>query len=186
VIYNESISGDFANSGLTPTGGLVAAAGSNQIFGTTGNTGTLDRDYFTVTIPTGLQLNAITVLPGTTAGNISFIGMQAGNQVTLPTNASTATGLLGWWHYGPSDINDNLLPPMSTPANGSSGFTIPLGAGNYSFWIQDFTPGTFTYGFDFAVAAAPEPATWGFMVAALTMFGVQRRFVTRSARRRIR
>src|SRR4051812_34443130 len=86
VIYNEAVMGDFAGSGLTPTGGIVTSAGSNQILGTTGNTGTPDRDYFTVTIPTGLQLNAITVLPGTTAGNLSFIGVQAGSQVTLPNN----------------------------------------------------------------------------------------------------
>ena len=102
VIYNETVNGDFANSGLTPTGGLVAAAGSNQILGTTGNTGTPDRDYFTVTIPTGLQLNAITVLPGTTAGNVSFIGVQAGNQGTLPVTTATAAGL----SMGPSSHGD--------------------------------------------------------------------------------
>ena len=51
VIYNEAISGDLANSGLTPTG-VTVTLGSNQILGTTGGT---DRDYFTFSVPAGLQ-----------------------------------------------------------------------------------------------------------------------------------
>src|SRR5262245_65542933 len=50
VIYSEAISGDFSNSGLTPTP-VTVSAGSNQIFGTTGNVGGTDRDYFTFSVP---------------------------------------------------------------------------------------------------------------------------------------
>ena len=32
----------------------------------------------------------------TTVGNIGFIGLEAGSQITLPTNTMTAAGLLGW------------------------------------------------------------------------------------------
>ena len=164
VIYNEAISGDLANTGLAPN--LVTVApGSNQILGSTGNVGGTDRDYFTFAVPVGLQLTAITVLPGTASGGpISFIGLQAGSQVTLPVNTATAAGLLGWWHYSPADINTNILPEMAIPANGSSGFTPPLGAGSYSFWIQDFNPGTFAYGFDFTLAAAPVPEPGYFAI----------------------
>jgi hypothetical protein len=58
---------------------------------------------------------------------------------------------------------------MAVPNNGSSGFTT-IGAGIYSIWIQDFNAGTFTYGFDFAVTAVPEPST--FSLAALAFLGV--------------
>jgi len=157
VIYNETIAGDLSNSGLAPSL-LTVSLGSNQIFGTTGNVGGTDRDYFTFSVPSGLQLSAITVLPGTASGGpVSFIGMQAGPQVTLPTNPATAAGLLGWWHYSPADINTNILPEMAVPANSSSGFTPPLGPGSYSFWVQDFSPGAFAYGFDITLAAAPVP-----------------------------
>src|SRR5437763_402360 len=89
VIYDESVSGDLPNSGLTPKV-LTVALGSNQLFGTTGNSGGTDRDYFTFTVPVGLGLSAINVLPGTTSGGpVSFIGIQAGPQLTLPTNAAT-------------------------------------------------------------------------------------------------
>ncbi len=178
TVYNEGTSGDLSNSGLSPTF-VTVASGSNQIFGATGRDASgLDRDYLTISIPTGLQLTGITVLPGTTSGGaVSFIGLQAGSQVTLPTSATDAMGLLGWWHYGPSDINTNILPEIGVASNGSSGFTGPLGAGNYSFWIQDFNTGSFNYGFDLTLAAAPapEPATYGLAmigagIAALSIF----------------
>jgi hypothetical protein len=162
TIYNESVSGDLSNSGLSPTT-ITVALGSNQIFGTTGNQGgAIDRDYFTITIGVGQELTGLTVLPGTTSGGpVSFIGLESGPQVTLQTGAVTAVGLLGWWHYSPADINSNILGEMGTPSNGSSGFSVPLGAGNYSFWVQDFNAGSFNYGFDLTVSSAttPEPGT---------------------------
>ena len=155
VIYNEASNGDLSNSGLSPTV-LTLAPGSNQILGTTGNTGGIDRDYFTFAVPLGFQLTAITVLPGTAPLGISFIGLEAGTEVTLPTNAATAAGLLGWWHYA-RDIDTNILP-----GNGHSGQPIQricatprrrqlchLGAGLQS--------GHFPYSFDFVLAAATVP-----------------------------
>ncbi len=149
--YDESVSGDLSNSGATPTA-VTVAAGSNIIMGTTGRTTAVDRDYFTITIPSGHELYAIVELAGTSVGGaVSFIGAQAGPQVTVATNAKDATGLLGWWHYGPVTTDTDILPAMSIPAANSSGFSVPLGAGTYSFWIQDFGAGTFKYAFDFRI-----------------------------------
>jgi hypothetical protein len=169
VVYNEAVLGDLSNSGLGPTV-LTLGLGSNQVFGTTGNVGGIDRDYFTFFVPGNLQLTAIMVLPGTTVAGVgAFIGMQAGPQVTLPTNATTAAGLLGWKHYSTTDINTDILPAMAVSGNGSSGFLAPLGTGNYSFWVQEFGAGTFPYGFDFTLAAAPvpEPASYLTVIFAL-------------------
>ena len=177
VIYNETVSGDLSNSGLAPNV-VTVGLGSNQIFGTTGSSaGTVDRDYFTFSVAPGLQLSAITILPGTTTGgalSTSFIGVQAGTQVTLATNASSAAGLLGWWHYGPADVNSNILPEMAIPANGSSGFSVPLGSGNYAFWVQELSASSFNYGFDFTItpAAIPEPASYITMFSALGVLGL--------------
>ena len=111
IVYSESAQGDFADSGLTPT--VVSVdSGSNQIFGATGNPGGgepgagIDLDYFVITVPSGMRLSAISVLPGTSVGGVvSFIGVQAGSQVTVLPNATTAAGLLGWTHYSTADIN---------------------------------------------------------------------------------
>src|SRR5271156_4542467 len=110
TIYNESVSGDLSNNGLAPTL-LTVSLGLNDLFGTTGKTGTVvDRDYFTFTVPQGMYLTAITVLPGTeTLGpnGDSFLGIESGPQVTVLPNATTAAGLLGWFHYGTGDIGLN-------------------------------------------------------------------------------
>jgi hypothetical protein len=181
TIWNEWVDGDLSNSGLAPTVVRPLTSGSNDIFGTTGTSsnGTVDLDYFVVTVPTGFDLNSITVLPGTqSGGSVSFIGLEAGPQVTVPPNASSAAGLLGWWHYGPADINTNILPSMSIPAAGSSGFSQPLGAGQYSFWIQELSTGTFAYGFDLALvstASVPEPGSFTTLLIGLpTLFPILR------------
>jgi hypothetical protein len=103
----------------------------------------------------------------TAVGNIGFIGLEAGNQITLPINTATAAGLLGWLHYTPANKNTDILPGMGVPANGSSGFSPPLASGTYSIWIQDSSPGTFNYAFALQVDAIPEPATWESSLAAV-------------------
>lgn len=174
VVYDESVSGNASPSGLTPTVVLLAQ-GSNQILGTNGNaTAASLRDYFAFTIPTGLMLTSLTLLD-TNIGNIGFIGLQAGNQITLPTNTATAAGLLGWWHYVLADKGTDILPHMAIAANGSSGFTVPLGAGTYALWIQDSSTGTFNYGFDLELQPTPEPATWALTAIAVGVIYSRRR-----------
>jgi hypothetical protein len=187
TVYNEGVSGDLSNSGLTPTP-ITVSLGQNDVFGTTGKTGTvIDRDYFTFTIPSDMELTAITVLPGTESlGTLdeSFIGMQSGPQVTISTAATTAAGLLGWYHYGPDDIGVNILPLMGTSGLGSTGFTPPLPSGTYSFWVQEASAGTVPYGLEFTVAT-PEPATWTMLFTGLTALATKtsRRARSRSYRR---
>jgi hypothetical protein len=168
TVYNESVSGDLSNSGLTPTA-VVVGLGSNQIFGSTGNAGTgTDRDYFTINVPVGLQLSQLTVLPGTTVGgSVSFLGVQSGNQVTVVTSPPNASGLLGWTHYDDSDVGNDILPRMGTSGNGSEGFTPPLKSGSFSFWVQDFDSGNIKYGFDLQLTAVPEPGAYITLLAGL-------------------
>jgi hypothetical protein len=170
TLYNESVSGDLSNSGLTPTL-LTVSLGLNDIFGTTGKSaaGVIDRDYFTFTVPQGQYLTAITVLPGTqTLGALgeSFLGIESGSQVTVSTAATDATGLLGWFHYGSGDIGVDILPLMGTSGLGSTGFTAPLSSGTYSFWLQEASVGTVNYGLEFTVAT-PEPACWTMLLTGM-------------------
>lgn len=171
VIYDESVSGDLSNSGLTPTL-VTVSAGSNQLFGITGKTNNvIDRDYFTFTVPDGMELSSLTVLPGTqTLGALgeSFIGIEEGPEVTVSTTATDATGLLGWYHYGAGDIATDILPLMGTAGLGSTGFTPPLPAHTYTLWVQEASAGTVHYGLDFAISpAAPEPGSWVLLLAGL-------------------
>jgi hypothetical protein len=157
-IYDEVLSGDLSNSGLSPTS-LIVTTGANEVFGTTGTGANgADRDYFRFTVPNGLELTAIVVLPGTETGNqLSFFGVQSGSQVTVDPNAGSAAGLLGWTHYNAA--NGDIINDISIPFLGSTGFTPPLGAGTYSFWIQELSQGAYNYGFKFEIqpASAPVP-----------------------------
>lgn len=175
VVYSESVSGDLSGSGLSPTP-ITVALGSNQVFGTTGRTaGVIDLDYFTFTVPVGQVLTGITILPGTAglgAEGDSFIGMQAGSQLTVSPTATSATGLLGWFHYDSSDVGTNILPLMGTSGLGSTGFIPPLPAGSYSFWVQELSTGTAPYGFDFSIAT-PEPAPWAMLLAGLALIALR-------------
>jgi hypothetical protein len=170
AVFSESSLGDFSNLGTSPTS-LAVGPGDNQIMGTTGAVGgTIDRDYVTFTVPTGFVWSGMTVLPGTqSGGSLSFLGLEAGPQVTVSTSASDATGLLGWTHYNPQDINNDILARMGTNGLGSTGFVPPLAAGSYSLWVQDFNPGTFAYGFDVKITPAPEAGTGIFAVFALAI-----------------
>jgi len=167
IAYQESASGDLSNNRLIPTA-VTLEVGSNEIHGSTGSNGSIDLDYFTVNIPTGFQLASITVLGDTAAGgSFSFIGIQAGNQITVLPNGGSAAGLLGWWHYSNGDIGTDIFDNMGIPSFGSTGFTPPLPAGAYAFWIQDFNPGVSPYGFDLNVAAVPLPSAMLLMPSGL-------------------
>lgn len=148
--------------------------GQNQIFGASGGgAGGIDRDYFTFTVPVDLEITSIVVLPNTvTGGSLSFFGLQAGNQITVLPDATDATGLLGWPHYNAA--NGNILHDLSIPALGSTGFVPPLGSGSYAFWIQEFDPGQFEYGFDFGLerVSSTVPDSGPGAIGCATLLGV--------------
>lgn len=171
--WDESTSGDLSNSGLSPT--LISLGlGSNLIAGTTGRiAGVVDRDYFRLTLPPGWQLDTLTVLPGTTAlgtSGLSFIAVQAGAQVTVNPTGGSATGLLGWAHYGENDLGTDILQIMGF-GPGASGFFGSLPSGSYAFWVQDTGTGTANYRFDFAVSVVPEPAAEWLMLVGFAVLG---------------
>lgn len=180
VVYDEGVSGDLSNSGLTPTA-VSFGIGGNTVTGTTGHdqAGAIDRDYWTFTIGVDQALVAINVLEGTQTVGFSFIGLESGNQVTLDPGTMTAAGLLGWTHYDSTDVGTNILDDIGVAGNGSSGFTGSLGPGTYSVWLQEISPtaGAIPFGFDFIVAQVPEPSTWAMMMVGFGMvgFAVRRR-----------
>jgi hypothetical protein len=188
IAWDEAVNGEFSHNGFTPTV-VNLIVGDNDMFGTYGRTvagGPVNPDYFTFTVPAGEALTAITVLPGTTSAgplNDSFIGLEAGKQLTLPTTVTTAAGLLGWFHFGPEDIYANILPEMGVAMQGSSGFTPPLGPGDYAVWVQETgvcAPNLCTYGLEFTLV--PEPASSAALLIGLGILGVVRKFGRRKSR----
>ena len=183
--WDEAASGALANVGTAPTA-VGFALGSNLVSGTTGRVaGVVDRDYFTFTLPTGWQLDTLTVLPGSTSlgvSGLSFIAVQAGPQVTVNPTGGSAAGLLGWAHYGENDVGTDILQIMGF-GGGATGFFGALPAGSYAIWIQDTGTGVANYRLDFGVSAVPEPAAalmWLAGVAVLAGVAALRRRGVRS------
>lgn len=175
--WDESVSGDLANAGTSATA-VTFGLGSNLVLGTTGRSnGVVDRDYFTFTLPEGWQLDALTLLPGTTflgPSSLGFIGVQSGGQVTVDPTGGSAAGLLGWWHYNENDIGTDILPSIGA-GPGATGFIGALPAGSYAFWIQETATGSAAYQFDFSVSQVPETSTTLMFLAGLAGLGFLRR-----------
>ncbi|KPF48466.1 hypothetical protein IP87_18070 [beta proteobacterium AAP121] len=172
--WDEAVQGDLANAGTTPTA-ITLELGSNPVRGTTGRVNSVvDRDYFSFTLAEGLQLDTLTVVGGSFLGisGLSFIAVQAGPQVTVNPTGGSATGLLGWVHFGENDIGTDILGLMGI-GFGASGFSSPLPAGTYSFWLQDTGTGVASYQLDFGVSAVPEPtAAWLILGGLAGLAGV--------------
>ncbi len=187
--YTESIDGELSNDRLSPSLFVLDFSASGSVPGSNVLTGTLgrlagtppDRDYVTVRLPSGHVLASLRVGNQTTfGGGGAFIGFAAGSTMPVPETATSATGLLGWKVYGAADLNTDILQAMSVPANGSTGFSAPLAAGDYTFWLQELAAGTFDYRFNFVVAPAttvvPLPAAaWLFVAGMATLLAAGRR-----------
>jgi hypothetical protein len=154
TIWNEAAQGDLSGSMSTPTA-LLLSAGNNDLFATTQNG---DLEFFTVTVPAGGTMTGLFLRSYTSSDQTAFMALQRGTEFTESPFAPNIANLLGYSHFGGAgNIGINLLPRLGT-ASGAQGFTPPLAADSYTFWLQQLG-GTTNYQLDFVVSAPPVP-TW--------------------------
>lgn len=170
-VYDEAVDGDLSDDWLSPTALPAFAQGlsvitmtvvdSNETFG--------DRDYFTITIPAGFQLNSLDLLLLDADGgdDIAFIGAQAGDQVTVDPLFPNPAPLLGFILTQQSDVGTDIQELLVGEAN------TPLGPGQYSFWVQQTGQDLTTLSLGFNVGIIPSPGTIG--LAGLAAIGALRR-----------
>lgn len=149
--YAESSQGDLSDDRLAPTPIALGLAG-NPISGTVTRG---DLDYFTVNVPAGGALSAVTLDAYRSSNARAFIGLQAGTTFTLDPADPDPALLLGYAHYGfDTPVGQDLLDDIArTP--GTIGFAAPLPPGDYVLWLNQTEPAPTAYGFNFVVV--PEP-----------------------------
>lgn len=177
VIWYEVTDGDLSNDPLNPTP-LLLHEGTNSVIGAV-NAATDPQDWMAVTVPAGYQLSQMILGDYDSLDLVAFVGFAAGPQF-LGDPLSTES-YLGYSHYGPELIGQDLLPLMAA-ASGAQGFTPPLASGVYTFLSQQLGEDSL-YQFDFVVTAVPGPGALGF--AALVGVRVARRRNRRSKARAV-
>lgn len=164
TLYNETINGDISGNRASPTLRTLGL-GSNDVFATSQGG---DQEYLTLIVPNGMALRNLFLRADVPSSfdQTAFIAMASGSPFPFdPAFAGSANGTLGWAHFSPFMVGQDLFPTMRTSDLGSSGFGSQLPAGTYSFAIQQLGTSV-TYQFDFATVAVPEPASIGLLAAA--------------------
>jgi hypothetical protein len=161
TVYSETINGDISGNRTAPTVRTLGV-GSNDVFATSQGG---DQEYLTLIVPSGLALTNLFLRADVALGfdQTAFISMASGSPFPFdPAFAGSADGTLGWAHFSPFIVGQDLFPTMRNSDLGSSGFGAQLPAGTYSFAIQQLgTP--VTYQLDFMTVAIPEPASLGLL-----------------------
>jgi hypothetical protein len=171
LAFDESRDGDASDDRFAPS--IIALTeGMNTLRGFSGQSSTPDvhdLDYITFTISEGLQLDGFFVQAASVGGAFSFVGLQAGPQITIPADwTDINTPLLGWAHFGSSTIGADILPDMAI-SPGSIGFSGPLASGTYALWIMELDASEpHTYSFGLRVSSVPGPSALALSIA----FGV--------------
>src|SRR5262249_22608840 len=144
VIHDESVNGDLSNDQANPTH-FDLVPGVSRIIGLVDGAADI-QDWVSIKVPVGSVMTAYTNSAYTSADVQGFTGFQ--NGTSFIGSAFTAGNYAGFSHFGTGAQNGsfpamnlvgvNLLPIMADPlaAPGAQGFTPPLGAGNYTFLIQ--------------------------------------------------
>lgn len=147
--YDEGSNGDLSNNRNAPTA-FTLTAGQNRLTATSVQG---DREYVTIAVPQGYQLEHLVAASYVSSDAVAFVGMQAGVQFTEPPTATNQANLLGYTHFGPgrNNIGTDILDDMGAVTS-TIGFTAPLPSGAYTLWLQQAGTSTTTYSLDFLVA----------------------------------
>lgn len=146
VQFDEAIDGDIVDDPNNPTP-VDLVIGQNRV---NASMVAPDLDYLTINVPAGSELTAIELTEYTSVDDVSFIGMQTGQNFTETPEDPNPANLFGFILFGGALEGGDILELMGANPD-AQGFTPPLEAGDYSFWIQDTGPDLVTYRLSFVV-----------------------------------
>ena len=151
--YAEATDGDLSDDRTTPN--RFVLSGDDNLITATSVQG--DREYFSLTIPEGMELDSIVLNSYESVDDQSFIGIQSGPIFTEAPTDTVTSNLLGYLVFGtgPGHVGTNILDDMGT-ADGAIGFNSALPSGTYTIWSQEIGADTATYTLNFVVRGATK------------------------------
>jgi hypothetical protein len=180
TVWDEGFDGDLSTNAAAPTA-VGFAPGSNIVTGTVTSSGTPadTRDYLTFDVPAGYGLFELRLLqwddvPGGGPGNTGFNAINAGSTSFVP-GGGTIGSFLGSNHVDAFYVGLDMLADISAPATGGTGFTVPLGAGTYSYVVQQTGTQIDAYSLNFRILPIPEPTTLALGCLGIFALGRRRR-----------
>jgi hypothetical protein len=157
--YSESTEGDLSNVHTNPTP-FALSVGTNVLTATTGLDG--DLEYVRADVSVGTRLASLVLQSYSSVRPAAFIGMRIGASIPVDACCATASDLSGYTLFGTGvgNVGQDILPEMGT-AFGAMGFTPPLPAGSYTFWIEQTSGDATSYQFKFNIEQLVTPGVVG-------------------------
>lgn len=183
VVYNEMTDGELSDNSATPTPLGQFLPGVNQVTGQVTAIGpggsNFTNDVFTFDIPTGAQLDTIVMSSFSTGGGAGGVFLMLDDGPTFQFQPEDVNNdfpfpdlslILGGSVVGGGQVGTDILDNLQNAVNLGNGsvFTVPLGPGSYSVYLQETGPfSNYSLAFNVSATAIPEPTTW----AALAVVG---------------
>ena len=151
IVWDEDVDGSLSTDRFNTTDFGTLNLGSNNMIA---DTVSGISKFFTFTIAEGEELSAMILDEWISEDDLGFLGVVTGDFFSVDPSNPDVTQLLGYVHHGDTFVGEDILPAMGQ-GPGSIGFTGPLGAGTYSFWIRQGGADLTTQDINFVVTPAP-------------------------------
>ncbi len=181
LVWDEATFGDLSGSAGAPAR-LSFLSGSNVVAGSVENPADT-RDFLQFSILPGLQLSALRLIsyddpatPRVEDGNRGYHAIIAGTLGLVPTPANR-NAFLGGNHLDPQPTGTDLLPLLGGGGRlAGTGFSGPVGPGDYVYLVQQTGPEVSAYRLDFVLTPVPVPsALWLALPAWMFLAAYRRR-----------
>jgi hypothetical protein len=155
VDFTEPVDGELSGDRFNPTQ-FTLELGANTIVSQTVNSNDFvngNIDYFTITIPTGLQLDTIILNESSSAGDdVAFIGLAPGDTFPADPMAPDPSLLTGFVLTDGFLVGTNILDDLQNFDPSPI-----LGESAQSFWLQQTGQALTTVSLTFNVSQIPAP-----------------------------
>ena len=151
IVWDEDIDGSLSTDRFNTTDFGTLSVGSNNMIA---DTQSGISKFFTFTIAEGNELSAMILDDWISEDDLGFLGIVQGDFFNVDPSAPDVTQLLGYVHHGETYVGQDFMTAMGS-GPGSQGFSGPLGAGTYSFWLRQGGAQLTTQDINFVVTPAP-------------------------------